>query len=173
MLLGLTALAVLAAARFVLIPWTDSWLGARDRITADARQVSDYQARISRAMGQRARLAAAYGPSVHKPPQSVEAARVALFKAVQDVLAANGFRPTDYQPQADRALKEVPGVRAVPLEIRGQCGLEQLTKCLAGMRKSDTLLILDRLSATGDDNGSGQLAVTMTLTTLARQEGGS
>lgn len=168
MVLGLVALGAIAVARFALIPFVDSWLAARDQLRADRQAAGEVQVRLARAIGQQGRLANRYGPAVGKGLQDVESARMSLFSAVQQVTTSSGLKPEVYQPLPDRAIRELPGVRLVPLEVRGKCQADQVVACLAALARSDTLLLVDRLAVTGDDKGSGQVEVTMVLATLAR-----
>ena len=169
LLLGAAGLMVICAARFAVIPWLDSWTAAREQIVTNRQQLSDLERTIRRVLGQQGRLAETYGQAVNKPLEDMETARIGLFKAAQDVLKAAGFKPTSYQPQPCRTLREIPGVMIVPLQVRGKCRLEQLAKCLAGMRKADTFIIVDRLSLNNDEKKPGQLDVTMVLVTLSEQ----
>ncbi len=169
LLLGAAGLMVICAARFVVIPWTDSWAAAREQIVTNQQQLGELERSIRRVLGQQGRLAETYGPAVNNPLQDLETARISLFKEVQEVLKTAGFTPTDYQPRPCRPLREIPGVEIVPLQVRGKCKLPQLAKCLDGMRKADTLVIVDRLSVANDEKKPGQLEVTMVLATLAEQ----
>ena len=105
---------------------------------------------------------------------SPDQARIGLFQTALDVLGANGFSLTDYQPQRGRRLKEIPGVEYVPLQVRGKCKLKQLATCLAALRHAETLAFVDRISVTNPEKKPGDLEVTLVLATLAeRKEGGS
>ncbi len=165
--LGVISVAMIFIVRFPVIRWLKSWSDARQIIATARVQVDDFKRRIRRVLGQRERLARIYGPGVNKPLEDLETARVSLYKAVQGVLKSSGFKPTDYQPQPPRPLPNVSGLRIVPLQIRGKCKLPQLAKCLAEARKTETLVIVDRVSATNDAKMTGQLEVTLVLSTLA------
>jgi len=164
---GVIALAIVFMVRFPAMRWLRSWSEAKQTIATARVQVDDYKRRIRRVLGQRERLERIYGPGVNKPLEDLETARVSFYKAVQGVLKSSGFKPTDYQPQPPRPVPNVPGLRIVPLQIRGKCKLPQLAKCLAEARKAETLVIVDRVSASNDAKMTGQLEVTLVLSTLA------
>ena len=170
MLLGAAVLLIILAGRLAVIPWIDNWSGTRKEIVENRSQLDDIQRQIRRVLWQRQRLEEAYGPAVNKPLGNRQSAQVNLFKAVQDVFKAGGVKLTDYQPQRSRPLPEVPGVEIVPLQIRGKCNLSQLTKCFAGMRNGETLIIVDSFSVANDEKKPGELEITMMVATLAEQE---
>ena len=167
---GAVILAVIVATRFAVIPWVDSWLDARRASQFDRRQLNEWETEIRRVLGQRKRLSDKYGPAVNQPLEDSQTARVSLFEAAQDAIKANSFEATYYEPQASRPLREIPGVQAIKLQVRGKCKLPELAKCLAAMRKADTLVIVDRLIIANGEKKPGQLEVTMMLMTLAKQD---
>lgn len=169
LILGAAALGAILAARFVLIPWVSGWSDARARIASEQEQLADMRSELSGVLGQHGRLVSKYGPAVSSPLADLETARVNLVKAAQDILKRNGFSATDYKPQPIRQLRKIPGARFVPLQVRGKCNVEQLAKCLAAMRNSKTLVIVDQLSVTNNQKQPGQLEVTIVLATLADQ----
>ena len=164
------ALVAILAGRLIVIPWIDSWGDARRRIADAHRQLVELESRLRRVVAQRRRLEGQYGPRAADPPADVETARIQLLEAAQDVLTANGLKAT-YSPQPTRVVKSVPGIELVALQVRGQFKLGQLTKCLAGMRAAPTLVMVDCLSISNDAKKPGNLDVTLTLTTLAEQQG--
>ncbi|MDY7011004.1 MAG: GspMb/PilO family protein [Planctomycetota bacterium] len=170
LLLGAAGLVVICAAHFAVIPWVESWTAAREQIVANQQQLRDQERLIRSVLGQQRRLMETYGLAVNNQLEDLETARVSLFKEVQEVLKTSDFKLTDYQPRPPRILREISGVEIVPLQVRGKCQLPQLVKCLSGMRKADTLVIVDRISVTNDEKKPGQLEVTMVLATLAEQK---
>ena len=173
LILGVVALAVLVVARWFIVPWVDDWCGARDRIATLGITLNQRERAVGRILAQRGRLAGAYGPAINEPLQGVDEAQISLFQVALDVLAANGFGLTDYQPQRGRRLKEIPGVEYVPLQVRGTCKLPQLAKCLAALRGAKTLVFVDRVVVANTEKKPGNLEVTLVLATLAeRKEGG-
>ena len=170
LILGAGVLAAIFGFNFVLMPLLDSWSTAREQADEAGGQLDQIESRLRRVVGQRRRLARIYGPAVNAPLQDAETAQANLFKVAQDVLKAGGFKDPVYQFQPARPVRDVPGVEHVPLQIRGKCGLQQLTRCLAGMRKAPSLVIVDRLTITNDLKKPGQLTVTLVLGTLATTE---
>jgi len=63
---------------------------------------------------------------------------VALFESAQETLKASGFQVTNYIPQPARAIRELPGLQAVKLQVQGQCDESKLIACLAGLRAGQT-----------------------------------
>ena len=171
LILGAAGLAAILLLRFAAIPLAESWSLAREQASDSRIQLTNLELKISRVLNQRARLEKIYGPAVNLPLQDLEAARVSLFKATQDVLKKNGFKAEDYQPQPAKRIREIPGLQLVSLQVRGKCKLNQLTKCLAGLRKVETLTIVDRLSIVNNEKKPGELEITLLLVTLAEQQG--
>ena len=169
-ILGAAALAVILAARLVLIPWIDSWQQARQQIADAQGGLRDLDGQLRRLLAQRQRLEKIYGPGSAKPLADVQAAKSALV-GVKDILKAGGFNPTSFRPQPPRSLRTLREVELVPLQVRGKCKLPQLVNSLAGLRKSQTLFFVDRLTITNDQKKPGELDVVMVLATLARQAG--
>lgn len=168
--LGLAGLVLLGLVRWTVIPWAGDWADARGRIPASRARLGDLQTKMAKVIQQREELEETYGPSAGKALDNVENTRISLLNAVQGVVRSGGFQNPSYQPQPARAIPEVPGVQLVPLQVTGKCQLPQLAKCLADIRKSDTLIVVDRVVANGNEKQPGQLEVTLLLATLARQE---
>lgn len=166
-MLGAAVLAGIVLVRLTFVPWLEGWMDARDRSAAARGELNDLQRHVSKMLGQRGRLEPIYGAGVARPLEDIQTARASLFQAAQDVLKANGFSPSDYAPQPPRPVKQVPRAVLVSLQVRGQCQLPQLASCLARLRDARTLVIVDRVSAVGNEKQPGQLEVTMVLTTLA------
>ena len=60
----------------------------------------------------------------------------------------------------------------VMVEVKGKCGkLEELVKCLAAMRTTETLVLVDRVTVQNDAKKKGELTVTLDLATLAEGKG--
>jgi hypothetical protein len=169
LLIGAVALAAILALRFLIFPWVDSWTDARQQIADCRKQVDEEKARMVRAMNQRKRLEGRYGPAVGKPLAESTIAKEDLFNAAQKALKANGFQVGGYEPQRPRPAGKIAGVEWLSLQVRGKCPEAQLSKCLAELRNADTLLIVERLSVTGDEKNPGNLDVTLLLATLAEQ----
>jgi len=170
LILGAGFLGTIFVFNFVLMPLFDSWSIARQRADDARGELDKIESRLRRVVGQRKRLARIYGAAVNAPLQDAETAQANLFEVAQDVLKAGGFKDPVYQFQPARPVRDVPGVEHVPLQIRGKCMLQQLTRCLAGMRKAPSLVIVDRLTITNDLKKPGQLTVTLVLGTLATTE---
>ena len=64
----------------------------------------------------------------------------------------------------------MPDLVSVPLQVRGKCNMDQLTKCFSAMCKAKTLVIIEQLSITSDPKKPDELDVTMVLSTLAQGE---
>lgn len=169
-LLGAVGLLIILAGHFAVIPWIDSWKDARKAIAATRVELGKAQDQIRKVLGQRRRLEEIYGPAVNKALKNRQSAQVSLIKAVQDVFKTGGCKLTGYQPQRCRSLAAVPDVELVPLQIRAKCQLPQLVKCLAGMQKSETLILVDWFSVTNNEKKPGELEITMMVATLAEKE---
>ena len=170
LLLGGGVLTAICALNFVLMPMRDSWSASRQRSVDAEQELDRIASRLRRVVGQRKRLARLYGPAVNAPLQDGETAQANLFKVAQDVLKTCGIKDPVYQFQPPRPVRDVPGVEHVPLQIRGKCSPGQLVRCLAGMRKAPSLVIVDRFTVANDLKKPGQLTVTLVLGTLATAE---
>ena len=167
---GAVGLGAILLVRLTVIPFLDSWATARQESNAHQAQLDDLNRKLRRVLGQRQRLIRMYGPAVKLPLADVQTARVDLFQAAQDVLKSSGIKMTDYQPQRERLLREIPGVGLVTLRIRGNCQLPQLAKCLYRMSEAKTLVIVERLTVTNNEKQPGKLEVIMVLATLAEMK---
>ncbi len=163
-------LGVILLTRLTVIPFMDSWGTAREEKDANQVQLDDLNRKLRRVLGQRQRLVRMYGPAVKQPLVDLQTAKVNLFQAAQDVLKSSGIKMTDYQPQRERPLRDIPGVGLVTLQVRGECQLPQLAKCLCQMSEAKTLVIVERLTVTNNEKQPGKLKVTMVLATLAEMK---
>ena len=152
------------------MPWTDHWLEVRDETATDRAQLAHLERKVAKIVLQRDKVAKAYGPGASRTLGDVEATQVSLLTAVQKVCQTAGFAPTDYQPQGSRPLPSVPDMVIVRIQLRGKCKLPQLVKCLAELRKAETLVFAERLSATNSSKKPGELDVTLVLATLAERK---
>ena len=168
-ILGGLALLIILVGHFALIPWINSWTGARAQITEARKELADVQLGLSSILGQRRRLEQAYGPAVNGPlALDAQTARLDLFEAVRETFAAAGFKPSEYRRQRPRALSAVPDVQIVPLEVPGSCNLSQLLKSLIGLRKAKTFVFVDSFSITNDEKKPGTFQINIRVATLAR-----
>jgi hypothetical protein len=171
--IGAAALGCLLLARLIVLPWMDDWSRVRQAVADDRAELAGIESSLTKVLSQRARLEKGYGQAVRAPLKDADQAQMALYDAARDVLGKGGLQPQDYQPQQPAPVRDVPGVQTLGLRIRGQCSIDQLLKCLAAMRREDTLLIVDNLSVENDEKSPGKLTVTMVLSTLARKAGSS
>ena len=167
--IGAIGLAVILVAKLFVIPWMASWSDARRRIASADQQIEQLQRPIRRALGLQKHLERLYGPGVNRPCQDIEAANLSLMKVAGQLEKSGGMKPTSNVPQRGRRLTDVPGVELVLLQIRGKCKLQQLSKTLAALLTSETLVFVERLSVTNDQKKPGQLDVTLVLATLAER----
>ena len=165
---GSVALLIILTGKFAIIPWLDSWIAARERISRDSDTLNDVRLRVRRILGQRRLLKKTYGPAVVEPLQDLQDAKFSLLQAAQEIFAAGGFKANDYRLQRPRPLPQVPDVQILPIEIPGQCNLAQLLKSLSNLANAKTLIFVDKFSITNDEKKPGKLKVNITLATLAR-----
>lgn len=163
------ALAAILVAKLLVIPWLDRWSEARLRIASADQQIEQLQRPIRRALGLQKHLERLYGPGVNQPCQDIETANLSLMKTAGKFAKSGGMKPSSNVPQRGRRLTNVPGVEIVLLQIRGKCDLQKLSKTLAALLKSETLVFVERLSVTNDQKKPGQLDVTLVLATLAER----
>ncbi len=164
--LGAVLLGTLLVVNYVVMPLADSWAEA-DRRAEDARdQLRKTENRVRRVLGQRRRLAKVYGPAVNQPLGDTEAARADL-EATQEIFKAAGLKNPAYDQRPPRPVREVPGIDRLQMQVQGKCNFRQFTKCLAGLRKAPTLVIVDHFTITNDLKKPGQLDVTLVISTLA------
>jgi type II secretory pathway component PulM len=176
--LGAVVLLGILAVRLVLVPWWDSWSDARERIQRCSAELEKMERKMDRLLRINKRLEEMYGSAAMKPIQDIETVRIHFPKTITDVLKAGGIGFEIITQRPGKALREVPGVEFVPFQIQGKCKVAQLAKCLAEMRKTKTLVILDRVTATAiqkkkkGKQEQGQLNVTLVLGTLVKGERG-
>ncbi|MBN1943101.1 MAG: hypothetical protein JW849_07380 [Phycisphaerae bacterium] len=165
--LGAAALGAIVLLRLTVIPFVDSWSSARDRSEAYGEELTKLNRSLRRVLGQRERLSRVYGPAIRQPLSDVQTARMDLLQSAQDTFQGGGVRLTDYQPQRARPLREIPNVSLVTLQVRGQCQLPQLAKCLSRMSQAKSLMIVQSMNISNNEKQPGQLDVTLVLATLA------
>lgn len=168
--LGASALAVLLVGYFLLLPWLEDWGRARQSAPADRACLSDLEGKIVKLLAQRQRLAERYGPAAARPLENVEKTRLAFLQAVQGAVRNGGLQDPACQPQPPKAAPGLPGVQLLPLLVTGKTQTPQLARCLEELRKTECLVLIDQVSVTGNDKQPGQLAVSLTLVTLAAGE---
>ena len=171
LLVGAVGLLAILLVRYAAMPWIDHWMLVRDEAVATRQELDELERRVRRVMGQRGRLVPAYGPGANKPLEDLEAASGGLYQAVQNVLGAAGLKEVTFEKQPSKPLRHIRNVHIVPLQVRGKCDQAQLAKCLAGLKTAESLVFVDRLTATNNEKKPGQLEIVMVLTTLARGEG--
>ncbi|MCJ7543330.1 MAG: type II secretion system protein M [Phycisphaerae bacterium] len=171
-LLGAAALLAVVVVRWVLVPWAISWQQARQEITVAQSQLDALENQVRRHLSQRDRLTAMYGNAVAKPLEDMEPATLRFGEAVQAVMGRSGIRDPAYQPQQPRGVPGAPEVEMVTLRMTGRCQLPDLARCLAELRRADSLIVVDSLVATGDTRPQqqGQMEVTMLLSTPAKTD---
>ena len=170
LILGSCGLAILLIVRFAVMPWTDHWLDVRDQTAVARAEIAHLEQKVTKIVLQRARTAKAYGPGANRKVGDVETERMNLLKAVQKVCQTAGFAPTDYPPQVTRPLRSVPDMVIVRIQLQGKCKLPQLVKCLAGLRKAETLVFAERVTAVNSAKKPGELDITLVLATLAERK---
>jgi len=170
MILGGALLGAIVLLRLTLIPLWDSWSSARDRSRVYGEELVELNRSLRHVLGQRERLARLYGPGVREALSEEQIARMNLLQSAQDVFSGGGVRLTDYQPQRARPIRDIPNVSLVALQVRGQCQLPQLAKCLARMARTNTLLIVQSMDVANNEKQPGQLDVTLVLATLAEMK---
>ena len=152
-------------------PGLTSWQQARQDIAAARSQLETLESQVRKHLSQRDRLTAMYGSAVAKPLEDMEPATLRFVQAVQGVMGRSGIRDPAYQPQQPRGVPGAPGVEMVTLRMTGRCQLPQLARCLADLRRADSLIVVDSLVANNDPRTQGQVEVTMLLSTPAKTEG--
>lgn len=167
MILGGALLGAIVLLRLTLIPLWDSWSSARDRSRVYGEELVELNRSLRHVLGQRERLARVYGPGVREALSEEQSARMNLLQSAQDVFNGGGVRLTDYQPQRARPIRDIPNVSLVALQVRGQCQLPQLVKCLARMAQTKPLMIVQSMNIANNEKQPGQLDVTLVLATLA------
>jgi hypothetical protein len=168
---GLTVAAALVVYWGVL-PWLGHWSDVRGQAQASQEELSRLQARGGDLLEARKRLVQAYGPGAGRPLEKVQAAGINLVKVVPETLRGAGLQIQNIQPQPARGLKEVPGVAALPIQVKATGTLAQLAQGLDALQASETLIVVEQVSAVGNEKKPGQLEVTLMLSSLARQGGG-
>jgi hypothetical protein len=170
LLIGAVGLAAVALVAFALIPMARGWSDAREQIRQSRQVIERQSAQMAQVLEQQSRLKRQFGSAATQPVAADEpTAQRNLYETAQSVLKSGGLNVTGYEPQRPRRLSQLGDVAFMPLQVRGKCNTEQLTKCLAGLRQAKTLVVVDRLSVTSDPKQPDQLDVTMVLCTLVRQ----
>lgn len=169
-LLGASALGLILLVRFALVPWIESWSEARAGIASAREEVGQLRTKMRKLLILRERLVGTHGAAAAKPLEDLEATRIAFLAAVQKALGAGGMQYRSIDPQSVKSLRDLPGIVLLQLQVKANCQLSQLAKTLAEMQKAERLIIVDRVTASGQEKKPGKLEVTLVLATLAEQE---
>ncbi len=165
---GAIVLLVVLILWGVLLPWLGDWSDARSAIAASDGNLDAMQRRASRFLNQRSRLTEKFGPGVIKSPEDTQAASIHFLENVPGLIKASGLQVQSMQPQPPRSVKELPGVQSVSFLIKANGQLPQLASCLEALQKSERLLVVEQVTASGNDKNLGQLEVTLVVSTFAR-----
>ena len=168
LILGGIGVLLIGAAHTILLPWLDSWHTARDGIATYRQELKQIQSKLGRLVELRARLVPVYGAAVGKPPAPVDTIQVHFPRTIQSALKTGGFVVKNIRKQPQRTSGELRAAVLVPFEVKGSCQTAQLAKSLAELNRAETLILVDRLDVTNNEQKPGQLEVTMVLSTLAK-----
>ena len=168
LIVGGAALAVMLATYFGVIPFTQSWAEARQRIASAEVELRLHEQRSVSQAAQHARLAQHFGAGVGSPLPSLDAARLNLVNDVEAALKAANVNIEHVVPQPGRPLRDADNLTRLAVRVDATCNLVDLARALARLEAADRLIIVDRVHATAVENRPGQVNASLTLTTLAR-----
>jgi hypothetical protein len=166
-ILGGSALAMIAAIWLIVLPVCSTWADTRDRADQSRKSLDNIAEQTRRLIAMDRQLEPSLGAAVKKPLVGLSAARTQLVKNLIDLHNNCGAQISSMQPEAPRTIQEVPGVVRLTVQVQSMCQPSQLVQLLAGARNNPDLLLLDRIETTG---GMGQMNVTMVWSTLAKSE---
>lgn len=166
-IVGLALLAALGLARFALWPWLDHWRGLRAEHRTAQERLTRLERRVRHLDQLEGRLRETHGPGVGRTLQGLDRTRVTFPQTVQTILEASGFNGEAINAQSARKAGRIKGVLLVPLQIRGKCDIGQLARLLAEARKTDVLVLVDRLQVDANPQKRAELNVNVVLATLA------
>jgi hypothetical protein len=168
--LGLTLLAVLVAARFVLLPTLSAWRHNRAIAKAAAAGFEELEAQKARLDHQQRRLGDMFGDAIAQPLEPLELVQVRFVKRVEQALSQSGVGIAAMSPQPVQPLRELQGVSVVRMRVEATCRFENLAKCLTQLPNAQQLILVDQLSAQGVEGKPGELKLSLVLSTLALSE---
>ncbi len=166
--LGAWSLGVILLMYFIVLPWFASWGDARDRIDRSRTQLDNLKRDLDSLLRKQRHLQESYGPSVLKPIEDAATVKVTFQGTIAKVLKQGGITYESISPRPARTMRDIPGVQLLPFQIKGKCKVDQLAKFLGEMRKSESLMILDRFTVSGIQKKKGQLDLSMTIATLGK-----
>lgn len=169
-ILGGGSLILLAVTWLIILPWWDDWSEARQQIIASRQGLEELQQQTERVLAMERQLEPVLGAAVKKPLAGAAVSRIQLLKDVMDLHAKAGVQIRGIQPEANRPLRELPGVVRLPVQVQSTCQPLQLVQLLSAGKNSTGLLLVDRVDAAPGPQGPGSLNVTIVWSTLARQE---
>ena len=167
-MVGAALLVAILVVRYAVFPWFDHWSDQRDRIDSNTSLLGGLEAMHRRIEMHKTNLHALYGPAVDRALQDVQVTKVTFHKTVQESLKAAGLKFDKIREQKARPLRKTPGLVIVPLQLSGaKCKIDQLAKFLAKTRRSQMIIMVDRLNVavSGD-----KLEVDIVVATLAAEE---
>ena len=171
MTVGGICLVALLIVRFAVMPWVDQWSAARDRAASLRVELSKLNDQSNDLQMLSRMLDKAYGEAPGKPLEDVENTQIAFNKSVQEMLKAGGIGFQSIKEQNPRPIKKIPNTWWVSVEVDGKGKVDQLAKCLAAIRKTEQLIVVDRITAKNDQKKPGNLSLKLVLGTLAYEEG--
>jgi len=167
-ILGGVLLGVLLGWYYALSPMLTQWEQARRRIdNAQSRQASLINEAMQRRTQQR-RLTTAFGVGAAKPAPPLIPTRARLVKLVQGLAESADLEVQDVRAQPLRPIQDFAGRATIGLTMETTGKPKALSRFLGQLRGSETLLMVDRLSVSGEGGRGEDLDLSLTLSTLVR-----
>ncbi|MEX0887466.1 MAG: GspMb/PilO family protein [Phycisphaeraceae bacterium] len=170
LIIGGVALVILLVGYFGVVPMTQSWVAARERIAVGEVELAQLRQQAALTARERARLATYFGVGARQPVPPLAEARLNLMNDVESILKSANVNIESINPQASRPLREAPHLTRVSLRIDTTCSLVDLARCLARLHESERLILVDRINATVVEDRPGQVKASVVLLTLARSQ---
>ncbi len=154
--------------RLVFSPVLGAWVQSRQAVEVGSVMLERLEEKIERRDAIRARLEQRFGPSVHRPLQTVDEARVAFPASAQEAIQRSGASATQVEVQGVRRVRDLPGVSMLSIRVRVMCEASALPAMLKELNYTDFAVVVESMQLTMANPGQrDQWQAVMVLSTPA------
>lgn len=176
LILGGLLIGVAVLYRVVLSPVVDVWQEARAAAELQSAMVERFEEQIETREKIRRRLEVRFGPGVHDTLRTVDEARVAFPRSVQEAINRGGATAKQVEVQGVRRLRDVAGVDLLLLRVQVECEAPMIPKIFSELRRADVPVVVESVGLVMSQPGQRQkwqanLVLSTPTKRQPRQEG--
>ncbi|MEM7624205.1 MAG: hypothetical protein AAF333_01110 [Planctomycetota bacterium] len=171
LILGGLFIAVAVLYRVVLSPVMGQWGEARAAAEARSTMVERFEEQLERRDKIRGRLEPRFGLGVHDALRTVDEARVAFPRSVQEAIGRGGATAKQVEVQGVRRLRDVPGVDLLSLRVQVDCQAPVIPQLFSELCRADVPVIVESVSLVMPQPGQRQnWQANLVLSTPAKRQ---